>query len=92
QVKIRGLRIELGEIEAALRAESTVREAAVAAVAGPGGGQLCAYIVPAAGDDRYGDALWPLLRRRLGERLPDHMVPTLWVRLDRLPLTPSGKL
>nr|WP_247893470.1 amino acid adenylation domain-containing protein [Azospirillum endophyticum] len=96
QVKIRGLRIELGEIEEALRAEPAVREAAVAAVAGPGGGQLCAYIVPAAEDDwqngRQGDALWPPLRRRLGERLPDHMVPTLWVRLDRLPLTPSGKL
>ncbi|WP_052710262.1 non-ribosomal peptide synthetase [Azospirillum thiophilum] len=92
QVKIRGLRIELGEIEAALQAEAAVRDAAVAAVEGPGGGQLCAYIVPAAEEDRQGDALWPLLRRRLGERLPDHMVPTLWVRLDRLPLTPSGKL
>ncbi|WP_042703453.1 non-ribosomal peptide synthetase, partial [Azospirillum sp. B506] len=92
QVKIRGLRIELGEIEEALRAEPVVREAAVAAVAGPGGGQLCAYIVPAAQEDGQGDALWPQLRRRLAERLPDHMVPTLWVRLDRLPLTPSGKL
>ncbi|WP_377806054.1 amino acid adenylation domain-containing protein [Azospirillum sp. A29] len=92
QVKIRGLRIELGEIEAALQADAAVRNAAVAAVAGPGGGQLCAYIVPVEQDGRQGDALWPALRRRLGERLPDHMVPTLWVRLDRLPLTPSGKL
>jgi amino acid adenylation domain-containing protein len=85
QVKIRGFRVELGEIEAALARVPGVREAAVVARESVASGlQLVAYAVT----DVTADAL----RRTLRERLPEHMVPSWFVALDALPLTPSGKL
>jgi amino acid adenylation domain-containing protein len=88
QVKIRGQRIELGEIEAALRKAAGVREAAVA-VREAGEGEsawrgLVGYVV--------GEAEWDELRDELKRELPEWMVPGVWVRLEQLPLTPSGKL
>lgn len=88
QVKIRGQRIELGEIEAALHRATGVREAAVA-VRETGEGErawrgLVGYVV--------GEAAWEELREELRRELPEGMIPGAWVRLDRLPLTPSGKL
>ena len=86
QVKIRGFRIELGEIEARLRAHPAVREAVVVARAGDAQDpQLVAYWV---GEEVGAEAL----RRHVGERLPEHMLPAAFVRLEALPLTPSGKL
>ncbi|WP_022927387.1 non-ribosomal peptide synthetase [Patulibacter americanus] len=92
QVKIRGQRIETGEVEARLLEDPAVRGAAVIARDdGPGGTRLVAYLVPA-------DATSPpaleahALRRRLAETLSDAMVPSAFVVLDALPLTPSGKL
>ncbi|HEX8618498.1 MAG TPA: non-ribosomal peptide synthetase, partial [Thermoanaerobaculia bacterium] len=79
QVKIRGFRVELGEIEAALRNLGSVRDAAVVLR----DGRLVAYVVRGAGAD-----LAALLR----EKLPDYMVPGLYVDLASLPLTPNGKL
>ncbi|HET6211301.1 MAG TPA: amino acid adenylation domain-containing protein [Micromonosporaceae bacterium] len=85
QVKLRGLRIELGEIEVALREQPGVREAAVAVREPmPGDKRIVAYLVGAADP--------AALRRALGRRLPDYMVPAAFVPLDALPLSANGKL
>ncbi|MHB2053505.1 amino acid adenylation domain-containing protein, partial [Pseudomonas sp. VEM90] len=84
QVKIRGHRIELGEIEARLLALPAVREAAVLAL----DGRLVGYLVAGAGQPVATDAI----AAQLHEQLPDYMVPTQWLTLERMPLTPNGKL
>lgn len=90
QVKIRGFRVELGEIEALLLKHPAVRECAVAALDDPNGNkQLVGYLI--AADDQgvqLDEALW----RYLGNHLPDYMLPTRFVHLNAMPLTPSGKL
>jgi amino acid adenylation domain-containing protein len=83
QVKIRGHRVEPGETEEALRGHPQVAAAAVVAV-GEGERQLVAYVA--------GMAEWGALREWLAARLPDYMVPALWVRLGELPLSPNGKV
>ena len=90
QVKLRGFRVEPGEIEAALRGDPCVARAAVVARADGAGGskQLVAYLVPAEG----GSLDVTALRTRLAGLLPDYMVPSAVVVLERLPLTPEGKL
>jgi amino acid adenylation domain-containing protein len=88
QIKLRGHRIEPGEIEAALREHPAVREQIVVAREdAPGGKRLVAYVVPegtAPGSDE--------LRRFLQQRLPDYMVPSVFVVLEALPLSPNGKV
>ncbi|WP_320773805.1 non-ribosomal peptide synthetase [Streptomyces sp. CRN 30] len=84
QVKIRGFRVELGEIESALTGHPDVRACAVIVREG----RLVGYVIPTDGARPDPAAV----RAYLGERLPDHMVPTALVELDRLPLSPSGKL
>ncbi|MGJ7564544.1 amino acid adenylation domain-containing protein [Variovorax sp. GB1R11] len=88
QVKVRGFRIELGDIEAALLAQPEVREAVALASEGPGGTRLVGYVTAQGG--RAIDAA--ALRERLGELLPEHMVPAVLVVLGALPLTPNGKV
>ncbi|WP_323145084.1 non-ribosomal peptide synthetase [Massilia phyllosphaerae] len=90
QVKIRGYRIELGEIESRLRASTLVGEAAVAAAGEAGARRLVAYVVPAAGGQ--GADTVERLRRELAAGLPDYMVPSAFVLLERMPHTPNGKL
>ncbi|MFE3527104.1 amino acid adenylation domain-containing protein [Streptomyces sp. NPDC059161] len=90
QVKIRGFRIELGEIESALAGDPlTGQTAVVVREDQPGRKQLVGYVVPASAEKRPDPAA---LRRRVGETLPDYMVPAVVVVLDALPLTPNGKL
>jgi acyl-coenzyme A synthetase/AMP-(fatty) acid ligase len=89
QVKLHGQRIELGEIELALCALESVAQA-VAAVreGGAVGKQLVAFVVK----DGPGSLDVAELRRSLRQQLPRHMVPSVFVQLQSLPLTPSGKL
>jgi amino acid adenylation domain-containing protein len=89
QVKIRGYRIELGEIEAALKEQPEIEQALVIAREdSPGNKRLAAYLVASPG-------LAPepaLLQSRLQQCLPDYMVPAAYVFLDRLPISPNGKI
>ncbi|GHC66683.1 non-ribosomal peptide synthetase [Streptomyces flavofungini] len=85
QVKVNGLRVELGEIEVVLRAHEGIRQTAVVAR----DGRLIAYVVP--GEDQEVPAA-SKLRDFLAERLPEFMVPKAFVVLDKLPITPNGKL
>jgi len=87
QLKVDGFRIEPGEIELALMAHNAVKDAVVTAPDLPGiGKQLVAHIVLREGVDASG------LRAHLRGRLPEYMVPVRFVELERLPITPSGKI
>lgn len=85
QVKIRGYRIELGEIDAALRGFEGVRDCVTSVLEENGEARLVAYYV----SDEALSSL--MLRRFLRSVLPPFMVPVEFVRIDRVPLTPSGK-
>jgi acyl-coenzyme A synthetase/AMP-(fatty) acid ligase/acyl carrier protein len=88
QVKVRGMRIELGEIEAVLAAHAEVREAVVA-LAGEGEQQrLAAYVMVGNGQTLTAGEL----RRFLRSKLPEHMIPASYRRLEQWPLLPSGKV
>lgn len=90
QVKIRGHRIEMGEIEAAIAQDPSVRQVVVTAQAiGTGADQmLVAYIVPQANAGI--DTLQ--IRKSVEQVLPQIMVPSAFVVLERIPLTPNGKI
>ncbi|MEX0915217.1 MAG: amino acid adenylation domain-containing protein, partial [Wenzhouxiangellaceae bacterium] len=100
QVKIRGYRIELGEIESRLNNLPGVAMAAVLAPVGPSGDrQLVAYVVSAETpiplpepDHKTRQNRINGYKQALGEVLPDYMVPALFVLLDEMPLTASGKI
>ncbi|AZC82780.1 non-ribosomal peptide synthetase [Pseudomonas chlororaphis] len=90
QVKLRGFRIELGEIETRLAACPGVQDAVVLAREDePGDKRLVAYFTVEA--DESAPQL-DSLHAQLQGQLPDYMVPSAYVRLDRLPLTANGKL
>lgn len=88
QIKVRGFRIELGEIEAQLLAQTGVRDAAVVAQESRNGTRLIAYVAAHAGILLNS----ALLKTALGTVLPEYMLPSLFVFLDALPLSPNGKV
>jgi len=88
QVKIRGFRVELGEIETALAKHPGVREVAVLAKEDAGEKRLIAYLVPAQGAKPTPTEL----RHYLQQNLPDYMVPSTFVQLQTMPITPNGKV
>jgi acyl-CoA synthetase (AMP-forming)/AMP-acid ligase II/acyl carrier protein len=89
QVKIRGFRIELGELEAVLHEHPGVRECVtVVREDTPGDKRLVAYIVASQKEAPSTSELHEFLAKKL----PDYMVPSAFVMLDTLPLTPSGKI
>ncbi len=101
QVKIRGFRIELGEIEAVLMQQQQVKEAVVLMKAyAYGDTRLVAYCIPASVNFDHHipqSARNTLqdsedLKNRLKAFLPEYMVPSIFVFLDQMPLTPNGKI
>ena len=88
QIKLRGYRIELGEIEAVLNQHPSVRQAAVTAHEDqPGERRLVGYITSS-------EEVAPAreLQDYLRQRLPEYMIPVVWMQLEELPLTPHGKV
>ena len=89
QIQLRGIRIEPGEIEANLTAHPLVRKAVVLVHGDSCGAQhLTAYVVRSEGTPSLIDELRSFLR----ERVPEYMIPAVFVELDRMPLLPSGKI
>ena len=87
QVKIRGFRIELGEIEVVLAQYPQVRQVVVIArEEQPGNQYLVAYVVPSQ------EITTSELRDFLKQKLPEYMIPTAFVLLESIPLTPNGKV
>ncbi|NIM16561.1 MAG: amino acid adenylation domain-containing protein [Candidatus Aminicenantes bacterium] len=87
QVKIRGFRIETGEIENKLLEQPNIKEAVVIAKDdGRGDKYLCAYLISAESLDMSS------VRSTLSRDVPDYMVPSFFVQIDKIPLTPNGKL
>ena len=89
QVKIRGFRIELGEIEEVLRSHSNVTEAVVIRREDlPGLEQLVAYVV----GKKAAEGMQKELRVFMLKSLPEYMIPSVFVFLDKIPLTPNRKI
>lgn len=89
QVKIRGFRIELGEIEAALSLLPEIKEnVVVAANDEKGGKHLVAYYVAEEGKQLKQEAA----KEALKQSLPEYMIPGLFMKIDKMPLGPAGKL
>ncbi|MCB2251007.1 non-ribosomal peptide synthetase [Pseudomonas chlororaphis] len=91
QVKLRGFRVEPQEIEARLLAQAGVAQAAVLVRETAAGAQLIGYYTASvAGEDEA--AQNERLKTALASELPEYMVPAQLLRLDAMPLSPSGKL
>jgi amino acid adenylation domain-containing protein len=88
QVKVRGYRVELGEVEAALKEEKSVEEGVVVAIEEGGERRLVGYVVMKKGEGREVKEI----RKRLREKLPEYMVPSVIVELEKMPLSANGKL
>jgi len=89
QVKVRGHRVEVAEIETALLGHAAVKQAVVMGREdGSGGTRLVAYVVPVGGASPTVSELQGLLR----QTVPEYMLPSAFVFVDAVPLTPTGKV
>jgi amino acid adenylation domain-containing protein len=88
QIKLRGYRIETGEIETVLMRHPDVAQAVVTVAKRGGEDLLAAYLVPRTGATVDGNAL----RMHLRGELPDYMLPAAWIPIERVPMTPNGKI
>ena len=89
QVKIRGFRIELGEIETAINRHPAVRDSVIVVRDKPSGEKyISAYIVLNEEDDRILNDI----RISLKNDFPEYMIPTAWMKIERIPLTNNGKV
>ncbi|MGG1220851.1 amino acid adenylation domain-containing protein [Priestia endophytica] len=87
QVKLRGYRIETGEIEFWLNEQTSVKTAAVAVKSDASGSPcLTAYLVSTEKPDEHA------IKKALANQLPDYMIPSHFIQLDKMPLTANGKL
>jgi surfactin family lipopeptide synthetase A len=87
QIKIRGFRVELDDVEVAILWHPSVKKCAVRVYQDPGGrSRLAAYLIA---DDGMSSSI---IRSFLRERLPEYMIPSDFVMVDALPLTPAGKV
>ena len=86
QVKIRGLRVELGEIESNICAFPSITNAAVVVIKRDGKDFLCAFYQASAPVDEAE------LKEKLGQVMPNYMVPNLFIKLESFPMTSSGKI
>lgn len=95
QVKIRGYRVEPGEIEAQLLKHPLVKQSVVLAKADRSGARrLVAYVVAESAVETKAESKAPgeVFREFLGQKLPGYMIPSLFLMLERMPLTPNGKI
>jgi amino acid adenylation domain-containing protein len=87
QVKIRGYRVEPGEVESALNMSGLVKDCIVLAKDdGSGNKQLVGYIIAAEPFDKQ------VVQKYLSSKLPDYMIPTFWVEVERFQLNQNGKV
>ena len=90
QIKLNGLRIELGEVETVLNRQHQVKEGVVMIKNVDGHDHLVAYYVPSAGAEP-GAALTDNLKEQMGRSLTHYMVPTIFVPMEKMPVSPNGK-
>ena len=86
QVQIRGFRVEISEIEIQLRKYAGIKDAVVVSFEKDGVNELAAYLV----SDQ--ELIINKLKGHLTSALPEYMVPALFIRIEKIPLTPNGKL
>lgn len=90
QIKLNGLRIELGEVETVLGRQPQVKEAVVMIRNVDGHDHLVAYFVPASGSESDPD-LADRLKEQMGRSLTHYMIPTIFVEMEKMPVSPNGK-
>ena len=91
QIKLNGLRIELGEVETVLNRQPQVKEGVVMIKNVEGHDHLVAYFVPVNGAEESASVGTDVIKEQMGKSLTHYMVPTIFVQMDKMPISPNGK-